>query len=116
LEGLLVNITYHIINKIIGGVAVLKVGGSSEVEVNELKDRINDALCATKAAAEEGIVPGGGCALLYASRVLDNLKGDNFDQQNGIDIVKQSIRIPLIAINENAGLSGKSIQIINKVN
>ena len=90
----------------IGGVAILKVGGASEVEVGELKDRINDALCATKAAAEEGIVPGGGSALLYASKVLETLKGDNFDQQNGIDIVKHSIRQPLICINNNAGLSG----------
>jgi len=94
------------LGRLTGGVAVLKVGGSSEVEVGELKDRINDALCATKAAAEEGIVPGGGSALLYASKVLDNLKGDNFDQQNGIDIVKVSIRRPLIMINNNAGLSG----------
>lgn len=86
----------------------MKVGGASEVEVGELKDRINDALCATKAASEEGIVPGGGCALLYASKILDNLKGDNFDQQNGIEIVKQSIRRPLIAINNNAGLSGNA--------
>jgi chaperonin GroEL len=93
----------------IGGVAVLKVGGASEVEVGELKDRINDALCATKAAAEEGIVPGGGTALLYASRVLENLKGENFDQQNGIDIVKQSIRRPLMTIMNNAGLSGNCL-------
>jgi chaperonin GroEL len=100
------------LGRLTGGVAVLKVGGSSEVEVGELKDRINDALCATKAAAEEGIVPGGGCALLYASKVLDTLKGENFDQQNGIDIVKVSLRRPLIMINNNAGLSGINLILI----
>ncbi len=77
------------------------------MEVAELKDRINDALCATKAAQEEGIVPGGGAALLYAKRSLDNLKGANFDQKHGIDIVKSAIIKPLIHINNNAGLSGK---------
>lgn len=70
--------------KLTGGVAVIKCGGSSEVEVAELKDRIEDALCATRAAADEGIVNGGGCALLYASKRLDNLEGANFDQNNGI--------------------------------
>src|SRR5690606_4006518 len=92
--------------KLTGGVAVLKVGGASEVEVNELKDRINDALCATKAAAAEGIVSGGGTALLYASRQLKNLKLENFDQQNGVNIVAESIKQPCIAICDNAGLSG----------
>jgi len=58
---------------------MIKVGGASEVEVSEIKDRIQDALCATKAAVEEGIVIGGGCALLYASKILDNIKGENFD-------------------------------------
>ena len=62
-----------------GGVGIIKVGGASEVEVSEIKDRITDALCATKAAVEEGIVIGGGCALLYASKSLDSLKGENFD-------------------------------------
>lgn len=66
--------------KLAGGVAQIRVGGSSEVEVGEKKDRVVDALHATKAAVEEGIVPGGGCALLYASRALENVKGDNFDQ------------------------------------
>jgi chaperonin GroEL len=92
--------------KLTGGVAVLKVGGASEVEVNELKDRINDALCATKAAVSEGIVPGGGTALLYASRTLKNVKLDNFDQQNGVNIVAEAIKQPCIAICNNAGLSG----------
>merc|ERR1712190_627766 len=69
--------------KLTGGVAVIKVGGASEVEVGEVKDRLNDALCATKCAVEEGIVPGGGAALLYASRALDVLEGEltNFDQK-----------------------------------
>merc|ERR1719482_1881655 len=80
--------------RLTGGVAVIKVGGSSEVEVGELKDRIQDALCATRAAAEEGIVVGGGAALLYASRRLDNLKGANFDQDVGIKIVKEACKVP----------------------
>ncbi len=92
--------------KLTGGVAVLKVGGASEVEVNELKDRINDALCATKAAVSEGIVTGGGSALLYASRKLKELKLSNFDQQNGVNIVAEAIKQPCIAICNNAGLSG----------
>jgi chaperonin GroEL len=92
--------------KLTGGVAVLKVGGASETEVNELKDRINDALCATKAAVAEGIVSGGGTALLYASKVLKNVKLDNFDQQQGINIVAEAIKQPCIAICNNAGLSG----------
>jgi chaperonin GroEL len=94
------------LGKLTGGVAVLKVGGASEVEVNELKDRINDALCATRAAVAEGIVPGGGSALLYASRVLKKVKLDNFDQQNGVNIIAESIKTPCIAICDNAGLSG----------
>jgi chaperonin GroEL len=89
-----------------GGVAVLKVGGASETEVNELKDRINDALCATRAAVSEGIVSGGGTALLYASKVLKNLKLENFDQQNGVNIVAEAIKNPCIAICDNSGLSG----------
>lgn len=70
---------------------IIKVGGASEVEVGEIKDRITDALNATKAAVDEGIVVGGGCALLYASKVLDGLKGANFDQDIGIEIVKKAI-------------------------
>lgn len=80
--------------RLTGGVAVIKVGGASEVEVGELKDRIQDALCATRAASDEGIVVGGGSALLYASLKLDSLKGVNFDQDHGIGIVKQACRIP----------------------
>jgi chaperonin GroEL len=71
-----------------------------------LKDRINDALCATRAAVSEGIVSGGGTALLYASRVLKNLKLDNFDQQIGVKIVEEALKRPCIAICENAGLPG----------
>ena len=77
-----------------GGVAIIKVGGASEVEVSELKDRIEDALCATRAAQEEGVVSGGGTALLYASTTLDSLKGANFDQDQGIKIVKEACKIP----------------------
>jgi chaperonin GroEL len=97
------------LGKLTGGVAVLKVGGASETEVNELKDRIDDAICATKAAAAEGIVPGGGCALLYASKVLKGIKLDNFDQQNGLNIVAEAIKQPLIAICNNAGISGSLV-------
>merc|ERR1712137_1257913 len=74
--------------KLSGGVAVINVGGASEVEVNEIKDRLNDALCATKAALEEGIVPGGGTALLRASLKLQDLKLNNLDQQVGVDALK----------------------------
>eukprot|EP00928_Gymnodinium_smaydae_P098131 TRINITY_DN904_c4_g1_i1.p1 TRINITY_DN904_c4_g1~~TRINITY_DN904_c4_g1_i1.p1 ORF type:complete len:598 (+),score=155.01 TRINITY_DN904_c4_g1_i1:205-1794(+) len=91
--------------KLSGGVAVIKVGGASEVEVNEVKDRLNDALCATKAALEEGIVPGGGTALLYASRNL-NLKLDSLDQQVGVDAIRVAIRQPCIQISKNAGEEG----------
>jgi len=80
--------------RLTGGVAVIKVGGSSEVEVSELKDRIQDALCATRAASEEGIVVGGGSALLYASTALEGLEGANFDQNVGVSIVKNACRIP----------------------
>jgi len=80
--------------RLTGGVAVIKVGGASEVEVSELKDRIQDALCATRAASEEGVVVGGGSALLYASKQLDNLEGENFDQNVGIGIVRNACRIP----------------------
>ena len=80
--------------RLTGGVAVIKVGGSSEVEVSELKDRIQDALCATRAASEEGIVVGGGSALLYASVALEGVEGTNFDQNVGVSIVKNACRIP----------------------
>merc|ERR1719215_1788603 len=88
--------------KLSGGVAVIKVGGASEVEVNEVKDRLNDALCATKAAPEEGIVPGGGTALLYAATKLDALKLDNLDQQVGVDAIKAALSGPCMQIMQNA--------------
>ena len=92
--------------KLAGGVAVIKVGGSSEVEVKERKDRVDDALHATRAAVEEGIVPGGGAALLYATKALDGIKGANDDQTRGIDIVRKAIQTPLRQIAENAGHDG----------
>ncbi|MBX6376851.1 MAG: chaperonin GroEL, partial [Acetobacteraceae bacterium] len=92
--------------KLAGGVAVIRVGGSTEVEVKERKDRVDDALHATRAAVEEGIVPGGGVALARASKVLANLKGDNRDQDVGIEIVRRAIQMPLRQIAENAGKDG----------
>ncbi|MBD2843463.1 chaperonin GroEL [Erythrobacter rubeus] len=92
--------------KLAGGVAVIKVGGASEVEVKERKDRVDDALHATRAAVEEGIVPGGGTALLYASKVLEGMKGDNDDQTRGIDIVRRAILAPVRQIAQNAGHDG----------
>ncbi len=92
--------------KLAGGVAIIKVGGASETEVKERKDRVDDALHATRAAVEEGIVPGGGTALLYASQALDNLKGANDDQTRGIDIVRRALRAPVRQIAENAGHDG----------
>ncbi|NMW32901.1 chaperonin GroEL [Altererythrobacter sp. RZ02] len=95
--------------KLAGGVAVIKVGGASEVEVKERKDRVDDALHATRAAVEEGIVPGGGTALLYATKVLEGVKGDNDDQTRGIDIVRRAILAPVRQIAENAGHDGAVI-------
>ncbi len=92
--------------KLAGGVAVVKVGGSTEVEVKERKDMVEDALNATRAAVEEGIVPGGGAALLYASRALDKVKLDDQDQQVGVDIVRRAIQAPVRQIAENAGVDG----------
>ncbi|WFL78913.1 chaperonin GroEL [Altererythrobacter arenosus] len=92
--------------KLAGGVAVIKVGGASEVEVKERKDRVDDALHATRAAVEEGIVPGGGTALLYATKALEGLKGANDDQTRGIDIVRKAILSPIRQIAENAGHDG----------
>ena len=92
--------------KLAGGVAVLKVGGSTEVEVKERKDRVDDALHATRAAVEEGIVAGGGSTLLYASRILDKLKAENDDQKAGINIVRRALQAPIRQIVENAGLDG----------
>jgi chaperonin GroEL len=92
--------------KLTGGVAIIKVGGASEVEVKERKDRVDDALHATRAAVEEGIVPGGGTALLYASKTLDGLNPVNDDQRRGIDIVRRALQAPLRQIAENAGHDG----------
>jgi len=92
--------------KLAGGVAVIKVGGASEVEVKERKDRVDDALHATRAAVEEGIVPGGGTALLYATKALDGMKGVNDDQTKGIDIVRKAITAPVKQIAANAGHDG----------
>jgi chaperonin GroEL len=92
--------------KLAGGVAVIKVGGATEVEVKERKDRVDDALHATRAAVEEGIVPGGGTALLYATKALENLKGENEDQTRGIDIIRKAITTPLKQIASNAGHDG----------
>src|SRR5690348_11061012 len=95
--------------KLAGGVAVIRVGGATEVEVKERKDRVDDALNATKAAVEEGIVPGGGAALLYATRALQGLTGDNEDQNQGIQIVRKAIQSPIRQIVENSGEDGAVI-------
>jgi chaperonin GroEL len=92
--------------KLAGGVAVIKVGGATEVEVKERKDRVDDALHATRAAVEEGIVPGGGTALLYAAKALDGMTGVNEDQTRGIDIVRRALQSPIRQIAENAGFDG----------
>jgi len=95
--------------KLAGGVAVIKVGGSTEVEVKEKKDRVDDALNATRAAVEEGIVPGGGVALLKASKILEGMKGDNADQTAGIAIVRRAVQAPIRQIAENAGVEGSIV-------
>ena len=95
--------------KLAGGVAVIHVGGGSEIEVKERKDRVDDALHATRAAVEEGIVPGGGTALLYATRALAKLEGENNDQKVGIDIVRRAIQTPVRQIADNAGADGAVI-------
>ncbi|VEU23450.1 DEKNAAC104672 [Brettanomyces naardenensis] len=95
--------------KLSGGVAVIRVGGASEIEVGEKKDRYDDALCATRAAVEEGILPGGGTALVKASRILDDVKPENFDQKLGIQIVKAAITKPAKTIVENAGEEGSVV-------
>jgi chaperonin GroEL len=95
--------------KLAGGVAVIRVGGSTEVEVKERKDRVDDALHATRAAVEEGIVPGGGVALARASLILAKLKADNDDQKHGIEIVRKALQTPLRQISENAGEDGAVI-------
>jgi len=95
--------------KLAGGVAVIRVGGATEVEVKERKDRVDDALHATRAAVEEGILPGGGIALLRSLKALDGLKPANDDQQSGIDIVRRALRAPARQIAENAGEDGAFI-------
>jgi len=95
--------------KLSGGVAIIRVGGSTEVEVKERKDRVDDALHATRAAVEEGIVPGGGVPLARASLTLFKLKADNDDQRFGIEIVRKAVQIPLRQIAENAGEDGAVI-------
>ena len=95
--------------KLAGGVAVIRVGGATEVEVKEKKDRVDDALHATRAAVEEGILPGGGIALLRALKALDSLKAANDDQQSGIDIVRRALRAPARQIADNAGEDGAFI-------
>jgi chaperonin GroEL len=92
--------------KLAGGVAVIKVGGVTEMEVKERKDRVDDALNATRAAVEEGIVPGGGVALLRAIKALDNVKGTNDDQKIGVNIVRRALQTPLRQIADNAGEDG----------
>ncbi|WVY96017.1 hypothetical protein V8G54_028168 [Vigna mungo] len=92
--------------KLSGGVAVLKIGGASEAEVGEKKDRVTDALNATKAAVEEGIVPGGGVALLYASKELDKLQTANFDQKIGVQIIQNALKTSVHTIASNAGVEG----------
>jgi len=106
------------LGKLTGGVAVINVGGASEVEVGETKDLIEDALNATRAAIEEGIVPGGGVALLNCSKVLKNLKASNLEQKTGIDIVMRAAAKPVKQIAENAGQCGEVIvdKIISKNN
>src|SRR5512135_2030582 len=95
--------------KLAGGVAVIRVGGATEVEVKEKKDRVDDALNATRAAVEEGIVPGGGVSLLKASKVLDGFKGDNDDQEAGVAIVRRALQAPIRQISENAGVEGSIV-------
>ncbi|MFL5336793.1 MAG: chaperonin GroEL, partial [Geminicoccaceae bacterium] len=92
--------------KLAGGVAVIRVGGATEVEVKERKDRVDDAMHATRAAVEEGIVPGGGVALLHAIKALESIKPANDDQRVGMEIVKKAIQWPARQIAENAGLDG----------
>ena len=95
--------------KLAGGVAVIRVGGATEVEVKERKDRVDDAMHATRAAVEEGILPGGGVALLRAGKVLDKLKGENEDQRHGVEVVKKALSWPARQIAINAGEDGSVI-------
>ena len=95
--------------KLAGGVAVIRVGGATEVEVKERKDRVDDAMHATRAAVEEGVLPGGGSALLYAAKALDGLKGENPDQHHGIEIVRRALQTPVRQIAENSGVDGSIV-------
>ena len=95
--------------KLAGGVAVIKVGGATEVEVKERKDRVEDALNATRAAVEEGIVTGGGCALLYAAQNLDKVKAKGDDQKAGVDLVRKALEAPIRQITKNAGVDGSVV-------
>ena len=95
--------------KLAGGVAVIKVGGATEIEVKERKDRVDDALNATRAAVEEGVVPGGGVALVHAGKILKGLTGDNPDQSAGIAIIRKALQAPLRQIAENAGVDGSVV-------
>lgn len=95
--------------KLAGGVAVIKVGGATEIEVKERKDRVDDALNATRAAVEEGVVPGGGVALVHAGKVLQGHTGDNADQSAGIAIIRKALQAPLRQIAENAGVDGSVV-------
>ncbi|MCH8999942.1 MAG: chaperonin GroEL [Proteobacteria bacterium] len=104
--------------KLAGGVAIIRVGGASEMEVKERKDRVEDAMHATRAAVEEGVLPGGGVALLYAAKVLDRLDPANADQKVGIDIVRRALQAPVRQIAENAGVDGAVVvgKLIEKRN
>jgi chaperonin GroEL len=104
--------------KLAGGVAVIRVGGATEIEVKERKDRVEDAMHATRAAVEEGILPGGGVALLYAAKALDKLQPENDDQRVGIDIVRRALRTPARQIAENAGADGSIVvgKLLDKKN
>jgi chaperonin GroEL len=95
--------------KLAGGVAVIRVGGATEVEVKERKDRVDDAMHATRAAVEEGIVPGGGVALLLATKILSKIKPENDDQKVGIDIVRRALQAPVRLIAENSGVDGSIV-------
>ena len=95
--------------KLAGGIAVIKVGGATEIEVKERKDRVDDALNATRAAVQEGVVPGGGTALVHAGKILNSMKGDNEDQSVGIMIIRKALQAPLRQIAQNAGVDGSVV-------
>src|SRR5207302_3450437 len=95
--------------KLAGGVAVIKVGGATEIEVKDRKDRVDDALNATRAAVEEGVVPGGGVALLRAKKAVDALRSDNADIQVGMKVVSRALEAPIRQIAENSGVEGSIV-------